>query len=533
MPVRRNTSKTLALLSVSCLGLAALAACGGGSSASSASSGGSAAGAPQRGGTLTVAWDYDPPTMDLLHYATGEGSTFVSGDQWADWEVFDALAYENPTTGALVMETAKSITSTGPSVWTITLKPGIKFTDGTPYDAAAIEFNYKRAQDPANTSYDELYADEIKTMQVVNPLTLKLTLTAADSEFGRVIAKELCFIGSPAAIKSEGAQFGLHPVGAGPFILTNWIHGSQLTLVRNPHYWNAPYPYVNKLIINIIPNNTQRLNALLSGQDLLIGSGIEPQIVPQATAQGFKALEVNQPIGGEGFVFDTVTAPFNSLLARRAVAAALDYKGMDQAVFNGLYPAVTHLIDQPSPFYNAADAMPSYNPTLAQQLLNQYFAQTGKPLTFTMLVSQNSYPEGEYFVSQLEGQFKHIAPKYEEIADAAFIGELATHKFQMSVDAIGGYAPEPGFSLAFSGKSPENFGGLNDPTLNAALQTGLTSDDLSTQVQAYNTVQSQVIAQLPLVLTYPNAAWAIYSTKVHNVQASAGYPLYQYMWVSS
>ena len=140
-----------------------------------------------------------------------------------------------------------------------------------------------------------------------------------------------------------------------------------------------------------------------------------------------------------------MTAPFNSLLARRAVAAALNYKGMDEAVFNGLYPQVARLIAQPSPYYNSSLTLPSYNPTLAQQLLNQYFAQTGHPLTFTMLVSQNSYPEGEYFVSQLEAQFKHIQPHYQEIADAAaFIGELATHKYQMSVTALGGYAPEPG-----------------------------------------------------------------------------------------
>jgi peptide/nickel transport system substrate-binding protein len=527
MPVRRHAPKLLVLASVACVGLAA---CGGGSSQSSASS---AAGAPQHGGTLTVAWDYDPPTMDLLHGATGEGATFVSGDQWDDWEVFDALAYENPQTGALVMETAKSITSSGPSVWTITLKPGIKFTDGTPYDAAAIEFNYERQANPANTSYDEAYAAEIKSMQVVNPLTLQITLRAPDSEFDRVIAKELCFIGSPTAIKKEGAQFGLHPVGAGPFILTNWVHGSQLTLVRNPHYWDAPLPYVDKLIINIIPNNTQRLNALVSGQDLLIGSGIQPQIVPQAIQQGYKALEVDQPIGGEGFEFDAVTAPFNSLLARRAVAAALNYKGMDEAVFNGLYPLVTHLIAQPSPYYNSSLTLPSYNPTLAQQLLNQYFAQTGHPLTFTMLVSQNSYPEGEYFVSQLQAQFKHIQPHYQEIADAAFIGELATHKYQMSVTALGGYAPEPGFSSFFSSSSPANFGGLVDPTLNSALQTGLSSADQSAQVQAYDTVQREVISQVPIVLTYPNAAWAIYSSKVHNVQASAGYPLYQDMWIGS
>jgi ABC-type oligopeptide transport system substrate-binding subunit len=149
-----------------------------------------------------------------------------------------------------------------------------------------------------------------------------------------------------------------------------------------------------------------------------------------------------------------------------------------------------------------------------------------------MLVSQNSYPEGEYFVSQLQSQYKHINPHYQEIADAAFIGELITHKYQMSVTALGGYAPEPGFSNFFSGSSPENFGGLNDPTMNSALKMGLTSASLSTQVQAYNTVQSEVISQVPVVLTYPNAAWAIYSTKLHGVQATAGYPLYQYMWIS-
>ena len=136
-------------------------------------------------------------------------------------------------------------------------------------------------------------------MQVVDPLTLKITLKAPDSEFDRVIAKELCFVGCPTAITKEGAQFGLHPVGAGPFILTNWVHGSHSRWSATPTTGTRHSPTSTSLLSTLSRTIRSVSTPYVLGQDLVIGSGIQPRMVPQATQQGFKALEVDQPIGGE------------------------------------------------------------------------------------------------------------------------------------------------------------------------------------------------------------------------------------------
>ena len=77
-------------------------------------------------------------------------------------------------------------------------------------------------------------------MKVVNPTTLQVTLTAPDSSFDRTVAQQLLFIGSPTAIKKEGASFGTHPVGAGPFILTSWVRNSQKTFTAQPRITTSP-----------------------------------------------------------------------------------------------------------------------------------------------------------------------------------------------------------------------------------------------------------------------------------------------------
>ena len=91
-------------------------------------------------------------------------------------------------------------------------------------------------------------------MKVVSPTTLQVTLVAPDSSFNRTVAQQLLFIASPTAIKKEGASFGTHPVGAGPFILNSWVRNSQKTFAANPGYYQPGLPYLSKLAIDVIPD---------------------------------------------------------------------------------------------------------------------------------------------------------------------------------------------------------------------------------------------------------------------------------------
>src|SRR5262249_12531733 len=153
--------------------------------------------------------------------------------------MFDDLVINNAQTGQVDPGTAESLTSSDGVTWNLKLRSGIKFTDGTNYDAAAVKFNWDRHADPANRS-PQLGNVTAMTYYVTDPLTLKLALKQQNNQLPRLLARALGYIGSPKALTDRGTGFMANPVGAGPFMLKDWTRDSQMTLVRNPSYWNRP-----------------------------------------------------------------------------------------------------------------------------------------------------------------------------------------------------------------------------------------------------------------------------------------------------
>lgn len=159
-----------------------------------------------------------PVNYDPIHlYGAPNGVA----EQPMAFAVYDSLFLIKQSDMTLEPELGLSFTSpNGGKKWTLKLRPNVKFSDGTSFDAAAVMFNWQRLADPANNANDASIADEIQTMAVVNPLTLNITLKTADPLWNiEASSKSLSYIASPTAINTEGANFGMHPVGAGPFIL--------------------------------------------------------------------------------------------------------------------------------------------------------------------------------------------------------------------------------------------------------------------------------------------------------------------------
>src|SRR5262249_34522653 len=150
-------------------------------------------------------------------------------------------------------------------VWTLKLRSGVKFSDGTAFDAAAVKFNWDRAKDPAELSPAASIMKQVTSMQIIDPVTLKITLTAANSAFPAVIATTgpMTLIGLPAASAKSEPAYGSAPVGAGPYLLKEWVRRDHMTLVRNPTYYGKTY--LDQIIIRDIPDEQQRYNTLLSG----------------------------------------------------------------------------------------------------------------------------------------------------------------------------------------------------------------------------------------------------------------------------
>lgn len=242
------------------------------------------AGEPQRGGTINYSYNTEPQSVDPATCAIGIGLAPCQA-------VFGALMYYDIESGEFEPGMAESLTTEDGQTWMLELRPNMTFTDGTPFDADAVAFNWQRILDPALLSSSAVTAKSI-SWEVIDPQTVKITADKVNHQLPLSFTEDLAFIGSPTAIAAKGPDFGNSPVGAGPFTLTSWSRGSEMVLDRNPNYWDQPRPYVDRVVMKTIAADDQRFNALQAGELDIMAVTLQ-KYADRAEAAGLKVTAAN------------------------------------------------------------------------------------------------------------------------------------------------------------------------------------------------------------------------------------------------
>jgi peptide/nickel transport system substrate-binding protein len=374
--------------------LAGLLALGGAAAAAASVTGGKAA-----SNTLVFASSADPALLDPSLVSDGESLRVTD-------QIFESLTGYKPGTTQLQPELATSWSaSRNGLVWTFKLRQGVKFSDGTPFNAAAVCFNYNRwhnfpvplqsdalsyywqtvfggfAKPGPNGTSKSLY----KGCRAVNASTVQLLLTRRSASFLNAIALPNFGIASPTALKRYRADAGTvdatgvfrpagtfairNPVGTGAYKLGSWQVGNRLELVANPGYWGAK-PKLTRVIFRPIGNNAARLQALQSGEiqgfDL-----VEPADFGTVRANSNLKL-LSRPPFTVGYVgINQAKKPLDNPLVRQAVAHGLDkagvasfYAGQGRVASQFLPPALPGFSTKGVPQY-------PYNPERSKELLRQ------------------------------------------------------------------------------------------------------------------------------------------------------------------
>jgi peptide/nickel transport system substrate-binding protein len=271
--------------------------------------------------------------------------------------------------------------------YTFHLKQGVKFHDGTPFNAQAVKFTMDRVIDPATKagqSHDQLgpydHTDVIddNTARIVMKQPYAPLLTNLNGYLGIV---------SPTAVQKMGlADFARQPVGTGPFIFKEWVAKDHVTLVKNPDYnWGSSYfthtgpAYLDQVTFKVIPDQSVRTGTLKSGETQIIDDLDPLEYDALSKDSNFGVIVKGQP--GSGYVLllnTTSTGAISDPAVRQAMEYATDREGLNTSVFQGLMKVAWSPLMRPTLGYDpATETLFSFDPEKAKQLLDAAGWQPG------------------------------------------------------------------------------------------------------------------------------------------------------------
>ncbi|WP_330136142.1 ABC transporter substrate-binding protein [Rhodococcus artemisiae] len=510
---------------VTAISVFVLAACGSSPSESPTSA---TTGNPATGGRLSALQIGEPRTLD----PAGLSNTWVHQPLLGN-ALYGTLMINDPDTNEIEYTMATGFDSTdGGTTYELTLRPGLMFTDDTPLDAAAVQFNWERLRDPALGSTAIRQVSQVAATEVVDETTLKVVLHEPNPSFPQgMLATSMNWIASPTALGNGRASFDDAPVGAGPFELTRWMRQGAIELERNPDYWDAPKPYLDAITIRSVADTNQRVNAITTG-DADLSTETNPSSVIRAQNAGAQVSTVSAG-GGQYLGMNLRRAPFDDERARRAVALAVDRDMINSIVFNGDGEVPQTLFPEDSPFYSDI-ALPQQDQAAAQTLFDE-LAADGKPVefTFTTYTGVDNQATAEALQAQLNA-YDNVEVGVEVVDFPTGAARAGAHDFDMMVSSAITQDPDYALWTAFHSESTGNFMGVSDPRLDDALDAGRTAETIDERKQAYDVVQTRIAELDPGVWYVRSSPSVMVGEKVHGLRLyTLGSPLPEELWIEN
>jgi len=479
----RFTSRSFA---VALLGVAlVITGCGGSSDLDGAASG--------DGGELRFLNFSETPTLDP---ALGRNNS--GGGQLPLIPIYDMLAEVEPD-GTVVPRLAESVETEDGLIWTVTLREGLTFTDGTPLDADAVMAHWDRLADPVTASPSASEAATMKSYQALDERTIKVTLVERNSQWARNLMRGLGMIPSPTAVSDLGEGFASAPVGAGPFKVEEFVRDDHLTLVRNPGYWDAPRPYLDKVTFRPILTPQQRADTFDAGEGDVVWEVVWNTQLATWVQEG-RDVRIPPISGGQGNIFNVTKPPLDDVRVRRALWLAYDAEDLNQKVNNGKAPVVDTLFVEGSPFYNESVKAPQPDLGEAQSLIDEYVAEKGGGVDVELMGTENS----RLLLETLQQQWSRLGDVQVSVAvvePTEFQRRLLAKEFSISGGALYGTDPEPIMFDYLHSKSANNRGGFDSLRIDAALQAGRAAIDNDERKAAYAEFEKAFWDELPYLLT--------------------------------
>jgi peptide/nickel transport system substrate-binding protein len=404
---------------------------------------------------------------------------------------------------------------------TLKLRQGVTFHDGEKFDAAAVKFNIERHKTmPGSNRRGELAP--VTTVDVVDPMTVRLNLSAPFSPLLAQLADRAGMMVSPKAARAEGDKFGAHPVCSGPFKFVERVAQDRMVFERYAGYWNKDAVHFDKVIYTPIPDATVRLANLKSGQLDYIERVASSDMEKIRAEKKLKTSRITE-IGYQGITINvgkSEQAKKNPLgrdaRVREAFELSLDRQGLVQVVMDNEATAGNQWVAPNNPFYAKNVPIPKRNIARAKALLKE--AGVTNP-SFTLVTPTTSDAQRIALVVQAMAREAGFDVKIQAAEFATSLDMADKGNFEAYVLAWSGRADPDGNLYSFDAcKQPLNYAGYCDAETDALLNQSRGLRDPAQRKKVFEQVAAKVLKERPIVYLYHrNWLWA-YSPKLSGVR---------------
>lgn len=466
---------------------------------------------PVKGGELVFGAESDVSTLDV-------GAAAQPSDKVITLGLYDPLT--TYVDGKVVPYLAASIESDGDDLatWTMVLRDGVTFHDGTPLNADAVVKHFLRLQDPATACP---CLDTVKVIGSMDTpdgpegLTVVFHLTTPSVAFPDTLAGSSGYIESPTAVAKFGDDYKNNPVGTGPFTLTEYVPNDRVVLTAYPGYWQkdadgVQLPYLDKLTIKPIPDAGQRLTALEAGDIDIFQTAVSNDI-KAAEDKGFAA----QKISGSSstiLLMNNAKPPFDDVRARQAVAYAMDKDAMNERSYEGVRVPSYSGFALDSAYYNKNASTPKYDLEKAKALVKDLGGlkfsivciSTPEADALLQLMKQMGEAAGMEITLESQEQGAFVTRMFSKGGDYEAACFRSTHFIEPDAIRSGLTTGDAGNLAFYSNKTV-------DKLLDEARQTA----DFDTRKAKYDEVQEITGEEVPLITTLYDLFGNVYDdTKV-------------------
>ena len=448
-----------------------------------------ATGKPRPGGSLTIGTESEDNGFDPTKSA---------------WDTTGALyarcLYDTLTViakdGSVQPYLAQSVTpSHDYTAWTIQLRPGITFTNGTPLNAAAVATNLD-AQLGSALAAPALFG--IKKISVTGPMTVTITTTGPWVAFDLYLTSSLGTMIEPNSLKTGSAN--LQPIGTGPFVFKEWIPGDHLTVLKNTKYWRKGLPYLDSVTFRPIIEPESRSNSLKAGQIDMFHSSDPINIHDFEGSDFVTVTDLNQNIpGGEPdqifLLLNTAVAPLDDQRIRDAMAYTIDTAGIRKTIGFNIDPASTSPFDPGSDLYVPTGYPTKPDLAKARQLVDAYKADKGGEVSIQLGTTNVGRNLQLMELIQAELSTVGIKTTITQVQQSEFITNAVYGKYQAylwrqfaNVTPDGNYVWWTSGTAAPVGSPALNFARFKDKQIDEALARGRTIADLAARDKVYQEI---------------------------------------------